>query len=636
VWSVVAAAGAALLLALAACVRPPTRDAGTADPPVTVRPASGADAAARVPGSSPTSPAGSIVHDVDIAVPMRDGVVLRADVLRPPGGGPFPTLVYRTPYGKAAAVDDYTIFAKAVARGYAVVVQDVRGRYASAGEFLPYQQEGRDGYDTIEWAARQPWSNARVGTFGMSYPGAVQWLAAVESPPHLKAMVPAMTFATPRRFFYAAGVWDNSWAGWVWQNIAPDLRRRTGAPGPTTHEEADREWATAGDRILRQLPLAALPDFEAIAPWYYEWLRHEPSDPWWRWAELDGRYGRTDAAVLNLSGWHDEAYGPQGATANFTGLVEARAGKLPRTHLLIGPWPHGVGGMARPTVGERDVGDASRVDYDETVLRWMDRHVRGVDNGVDREPAVRVFVMGSNRWREADRWPLPGTRPDTLFLTGGPSGDDGALVAGTASLPAASLPAALRASSFVSDPANPVVDSFAARSGAHDYRALGLRPDVLTFETPPLAQDVEVVGAIGAEIYLSADARDTDLWVKVLDVAPDGTAFSLMYPGGDVVRASYRDEGGRRSLLEPGRIYLLRLPGLFTANRFARGHRIRVHVMTSFFPYFSRNLHTGALETTSDSMRSARITIHHDRRHPSRLILPVVAGEDAQATAGSR
>jgi putative CocE/NonD family hydrolase len=336
--------------------------------------------------------------------------------------------------------------------------------------------------------------------------------------------------------------------------------------------------------------------------------------------------------VLNLSGWHDEAYGPQGATANFTGLVDARAGRPLRSRLLIGPWPHGVGGMARTKVGEREVGEASRVDYDETVLRWMDRHVRGIDNGVDREAAVRVFVMGGNAWREADRWPLPGTRPDTLYLTG-PAGASrgGALVSDVATLPVAS-----RATSLASDPATPVTDPYAERSGAHDYRALASRPDVLTFETPPLDEDVEVIGAIGAEIYLSADAPDTDLWVKVLDVAPDGTAFSLMYPGGDVVRASYRDDGTRRSLLEPGRVYLLRIPGMFTANRFVRGHRIRVHVMTSFFPYFSRNLHTGALETSSDSMRAARITVHHDRRHPSRLILPVVAGEVARATVGSR
>ena len=184
--------------------------------------------------------------DIDVAVPMSDGVVLRADVLRPAGDGPFPTLVYRTPYGKEFALKEYTTFRAAVDRGYAVVVQDVRGRYASAGEFVPYQNEGRDGYDTIEWAAKQAWSDGKVGTFGLSYPGAVQWLAAVETPPHLKAMVPAMTFSTPQNFFYSYGLWDMSWMEWIWDNIAPDIRSKRNMPGPKTDEEAVAAWREAG------------------------------------------------------------------------------------------------------------------------------------------------------------------------------------------------------------------------------------------------------------------------------------------------------------------------------------------------------------------------------------------------------
>ena len=192
----------------------------------------------------------------EVAVPMRDGVVLRADILLPADSGRFPTLVYRTPYNKESALREYKTFRKAVARGYAVVAQDVRGRYASDGEFNAYRSEGRDGYDTIEWAAKQPWSDGNVGTFGLSYPGAVQWLAAVESPPHLKAMVPAMTFATPRNFFYSGGVFDGSWLDWIWFNIAPDLRRRKGLPGPRTRKEAAAVWEQAHQRLQAFLPLA--------------------------------------------------------------------------------------------------------------------------------------------------------------------------------------------------------------------------------------------------------------------------------------------------------------------------------------------------------------------------------------------
>jgi putative CocE/NonD family hydrolase len=347
-------------------------------------------------------------------------------------------------------------------------------------------------------------------------------------------------------------------------------------------------------------------------------MRHAPWDPWWEWADLRSKYGRTEAAVLNLSGWYDEAYGPDGATTNFAGLTTARAGGAPRAALVIGPWPHGVLGTGRTKAGDREFGAEARIDYDETVLRWMDRYLRDVDNGVDREPPVRVFVMGDNRWREADRWPLPGTQPDTLYLTSPTRGSRaGAL---STRRPRFQSPT----SSYVSNPAKPVTDAFAERSGAHDYRALRSRPDVLTFETAPLDQDLEVIGALGAEVYAAADAPDVDLWVKVLDVAPDGTAYNLMAPGSDVLRASYRDRTARRSLLAPGRVYLLRLPGLLTGNTFKKGHRIRVHLMSAFAPNYARNLQTGASETTSARTRSARITIHHDGRHPSRLILPVV------------
>ncbi len=260
-----------------------------------------------------------------VAVPMRDGVVLRAEVWRPAYGERFPTLVYRTPYGARRATETYSIFEKAVARGYAVIIQDVRGRYASDGEFLPYQQEARDGYDTIEWAAAQPWSDGNVGTFGLSYPGAVQWLAALERPPHLRAMVPAMTFSSPRNFFYSGGAWDLSWIGWIWNHIAPDVRVRKNLPGPRTADEARAQFAELASTFQRKLPLNSLAELKPVAPWYFEWLRHEPYDPWWDWAELRGKYDRLpDVAVLNFSGWHDEAYGPEGAVTNFLGLRSAR------------------------------------------------------------------------------------------------------------------------------------------------------------------------------------------------------------------------------------------------------------------------------------------------------------------------
>jgi uncharacterized protein len=536
----------------------------------------------------------NFVREGDVAVPMRDGVVLRADVWRPDASGPFPVLVYRTPYGKHAATAARSTARRAVQRGYAVVMQDVRGRYASDGEYGAYPQEGKDGYDTIEWAARQSWSNGAVGTFGLSYPGAVQWLAAIESPPHLKAMAPSMTFASPMQFWYSGGVWDGSWIGWIYGNIAPDRRKKLGLPPAAP-------WDSVKDRMRGTLPLLALKDLEAIAPWYYEWLRHPAYDPWWNWAELRGKYDRTNAAVLNFSAWHDEAYGPHGATNNYMGLVAARGAKDARAGLIMGPWSHGVPRMGRTMVGERDYGPSGSIDYDEIVLRWMDRYVRDLDNGVDREKPVRVFVLGSNRWIEADAWPIPGTRTDTIVFS--KLSDE---------------------TTIVSDPKRPVVNPFAERAGAHDYRGFASRPDVIVFETRPLAEDLTVVGAMRAELTISSDAPDTDIWVKVYDVGPDGTAYNLMSPGLDVVRASYRNARPTRELLKRNTLYKLTLGDLITGNTFKRGHRIRLAIMTTFAPDFSRNLHTGELETTSAESRVAHVTVQHNDRRPVRLILPVL------------
>jgi uncharacterized protein len=562
------------------------------------------------------APKPAVRHTRDVAVTMRDGVVLRADVLLPSVEGKFPALIYRTPYGKQFALQEYKTFEKAAARGYAVVVQDVRGRYASDGEFVAYQNEGRDGYDTIEWVAKQPWCDGNVGTFGLSYPGAVQWLAAVENPPHLKAMAPAMTFSTPRNFFYSGGVFDGSWLDWIWMNIAPEIRRRKNLPGPKTYEEAEETWKHEHERLQSFLPLRDLPDLKDVALFYYEWLTHPPADPWWEWAELRNKYGRVHAAVLNLSGWYDEAYGPDGATTNFNGLLKERRGdKDPRTHTIIGPWTHG--GQEKTRAGEREFGPSAAIDYDELILRWMDRYVRGIENGVDREKPVRLFVMGKNVWRDEDAWPIARATTRMYYLR---SESNSARFARLNQTPP-DRPGSYN--EFISDPARPLTDPFEAY-GAHDYRSLAGRKDVLVYDTDPLPADTEVTGPIHAEIYISVDAPDTDLWVRLLDIAPDGTAFNLMSPGLDVLRASYRNGKPQPEWLKPGEIYKLTFDRMLTSNVFRAGHQIRIQVSGAFFPHFSRNLQSGESEVTSSVMRPANLRIYHDPDHRSRIDLPVV------------
>jgi uncharacterized protein len=555
-------------------------------------------------------------HRTDVSVPMRDGVALRADILLPSAEGKFPALIYRTPYGKHFALKEYKTFEKAVARGYAVVVQDVRGRYASDGEFVAYQNEGRDGYDTIEWTAKQPWCDGNVGTFGLSYPGAVQWLAAVENPPHLKAMVPAMTFSTPRNFFYSGGVFDGSWLEWIWVNIAPDIRRRRNIVGPRTYEEGSGSWKREHERMENFLPLRDLPDLKDVAPFYYEWLGHSPADSWWDWAELRNKYGRVHAAVLNLSGWYDEAYGPDGATTNFNGLLkERRDDKDPRTRTIIGPWTHG--GQEKTRAGERDFGASSAIDYDELILRWMDHYVRGIDNGVEREKPVRLFVMGKNAWRDEDAWPPAHARSETYFLRSESNS------ARFARLNPSSPNRPGSYNEFISDPAHPVSDPYESY-GAHDYHALAGRKDVLVYDSDPLMTDTEVTGPIHAEIYVSADVPDVDLWVRLLDVAPEGTAFNLMSPGLDVQRASFRNEKEQPEWLKPGEIYKVTLDRMLTSNVFRAGHQIRIQISGSFFPHFSRNLQSGESEITSSKMCPARVRIYHDPDHRSHIDLPVI------------
>ena len=558
-------------------------------------------------GCAPQPPAtGGPIVDSAVPVPMRDGVVLMATVWRPSPAERVPVLVVRTPYGRGADATGPGFIPQATARGYAVVVQDVRGRYASEGAYEPYRHEGRDGYDTIEWAARQPWSNGAVGTFGLSYPGAVQWLAAVERPPSLKAMVPAMTYATPESFWYSGGVWDSSWLDWTWWNIAPDLRRRLALAGPRTDEEVASAWKAGGTRAKRHRPLLTLPDFQGVAPWYYEWMRHPPGDAWWDWARLEGRYGDVGAAVLNISGWFDEPYGPLGAVTNYRGLVQARSPDSSRTRLILGPWTHGVEAVGATKAGDRDFGSGAAIDYTATVLHWMDRYLKGTASTADSAD-VRVFVMGANHWREGNAWPIPET-PDTLYLQA-----PGAL--------RSSPPSGEGESVIRSDPANPVTDPYSGDYGAHDYRDLPGREGVVVFETPPFGEAWELIGQVVTELEVSATVPDYDLWVQLYDVAPDGAAWNLASPGTALLRASYRDGGPERKLVSPEERVRLRIEGPITANRFLPGHRLRVALSGAFAPLFSVNPQTGLQEFESDGTRIGEIRVHSGG---SMVILPRV------------
>jgi putative CocE/NonD family hydrolase len=505
---------------------------------------------------------------------------------------------------------------KAVERGYAVFVQDVRGRYASDGDFDPYRQDGRDGYDTVEWLAAQPWTNGRIGTAGLSYPGAVQWLLAVEAPPHLVCIFPAMCFSSGRQFFYFNGAWDLSWIPWTANNIAPDVRRRKNLPGPRTGEEARALWRQQGAAALRHVPLDTLPLLKGVADFYFDWLDHPDEGSFWDFANIEAKHDRVRVPAFNFSGWHDEGYGPIGATRNFTGMRQRGATEAARhPRLVIGPWVHGEPTRASTKVGDRDFGAAAGLDYDGLVLDWCDWHLRGIDRGLSTAPAVRVFVMGANRWHESGEWPLAGTTPRTLYLRAG-----GRLT----SEPPRNGEAPDR---YTYDPNDPVEDPhYAAGLGPHDQRAIETRRDVLTFTTDPLQDDLEVIGNVEIHLWISSSATDTDFVARLLDVEPDGPAWNLMSPTLEVMRARYRESEREPELMTPGRPYELVLRWGMTGNLFRKGHRVRVQVTSSFFPHVDRNPNTGRPVPHEGRLVPARQTVFHDPSRPSRVVLPVVSG----------
>lgn len=551
----------------------------------------------------------SIRLETNVPAKMRDGTVLRADILRPDTNGRFPAILYRTPYGKDAVWREGELPTRLARAGYVAIVQDVRGRYASDGDFDPYRQELTDGYDSVEWAAGLPYSDGNVGMAGLSYPGAVQWLAAGESPPHLKAIIPAMCFSSSRHFFYTGGAFDLSWISWIYRSIAPDIRKRRNLDGPINWEATRRLWAKGKDAWLRHLPLRDLPVLEDVAPFYYEWLAHPDDGPYWDFANVEAKYDRIRVPALNLSGWHDEGYGPIGAVRNFNGTL--RNG----SRLIIGPWTHGAPSLTSTREGELDFGPNAGLDYPALLLRWYDRWLKGIENGVDKEAPVKLFVMGDNVWRDEKEWPLERTRFTSYYL-----GSDGRLSTNTPS-------AGEKSDSFTYDPLDPVVDPRGGTLGPFDQSSLESRSDVLVYTTEPLDRDIEVTGPIEAEIWASSSAKDTDFFVRLLDVYPDGKAYNLMSPTLEVLRARYRNDESRPELLTPGKVERFRLRQMMTSNVFKAGHRIRVHITSSFFPHLDRNPNTGHPFGVDAETQKANQIIHHDSEFPSRLILPVIPRE---------
>jgi len=550
----------------------------------------------------------------NVRVPMRDGTELSADIYRPDAEGQFPAILVRTPYsnnavGAISQTHYQSIFY--AERGYAVVQQDVRGRYDSDGVFYTFRNEPNDGFDTDEWIGRQPWSNGRIGTMGQSYFGLTQLLQALKGSKYLTAMIPNVTtLDTYDNWIYKAGAFQLGFA----------LPWAVYIDGRTNQELTAYRWPA----VFQHLPIATADEAAGrhIAC-YRDWVRHPTRDAYWDENSWEHAQDQIAVPSFSISGWYDIFL--QGLLTDHVEITKRGKTEAARTgrRVMIGPWVHGIG---RNPVGEVDFGPEAAVDLSRVQVRWYDYWLKGTENGVADDPPIKIFVMGVNSWRYEREWPLARTQyTKYYFRSGGRANSlngDGAL--------SADPPKAQEANdTYTYDPARPVPTlggnnccwTDIVPMGPFDQRAAERRDDVLVYTSPELTAPVEITGPITVMLYAATSAKDTDWTAKLVDVEPNGYARNLQ---DGIVRARYRASTKQASAIEPGKVYEYTIDLWATSNVFLPGHRIRVEISSSNFPRFDRNLNTGEDPGTGTAMVRATQTVHHTAQYPSHLVLPVI------------
>ena len=561
----------------------------------------------------------AVTVESHVTMKTRDGVVLHADIYRPTADGKFPVLLQRTPYNK----DGGRGFGlKAAARGYLVVIQDVRGRYASEGEWYTFKHESEDGYDAVEWAASLPNSDGRVGMFGGSYVGATQMLTAIAHPPHLAGICPVVTASNYHsNWTYQGGAFEQ----WFNQSWTTGLAQDTLIRSVRSRSDATRgSW---------QLPLGSYPLFNpaadgqssdaaaAIAPYYLDWIAHPSEDAYWKQWSIEAHFADITVPALSIVAWYDIFQ--DGSFRNYMGIKAHGGTDVARNgqHLTVIVGGHAGNG---PMVGDVDFGPASKFDEDEATISWYDYLFKHVKNDYATRP-VKIFVMGTNVWRFEDEWPLARAKEARYYLH---SQGQANSLRGTGSLNVI-VPGAEAADKYAYDPANPTptiggplcCDGNHLKAGPRDQRSVEARDDVLVYTTPPLTADLEVTGPVSLELFAKSSAVDTDFTAKLVDVWPNGFAQNLTE---GILRARYRESQEKPTLINPGQIYKLTVDLWSTSNVFKQGHSIRLEISSSNFPRFDRNMNTGADNGTATRFVTATNTILHDAAHPSALVLPIV------------
>lgn len=558
----------------------------------------------------------------NVAVPMRDGTVLRADVYRPAHEGPHPALVERVAYeltDRCRAEGEY--FA---GNGYVFVGQHVRGCFASEGRRALFRDDGwganQDGYDTIEWIAAQPWCTGRVAMFGGSYSGCTQYLAAPTAPPHLRALhVREGGSDHYVDHCYRGGAFQlGLMLGWHLHQQLAWLQHETAPAGMDAARLRLEKAVEQGDRWMRHLPLCSCPPLEGVADDYFEIFEHPEDGPYWWPLTTSLKYGEVDVPILHQGGWFDVLLA---STLRCFQGIRAR-GRTPHCRdnqrLIIGPWIHGPGGVGQRQVGELDFGPEAEFDLDAHRLLWYDHWLMGTDNEVAQWPPVHVFLMGANRWLDLQEWPPPGIDYTPLYFRQGTEGPGASLNDG--SLSWEPPPATETADSFAYDPDDPVPSQIRyPELGPTDHRSAEAR--MLTYTSPVLENDLTVMGPVRAVLYGLSSALDTDWVVRLCDVWPDGRSLSVC---DGILRARYRSSMEHTELMTPDQVYCFDVDLWSTAQVFQAGHRLRVQVTSSDFPRYDRNLNTGGPIGKEVRGQVADNTVFHDALRPSHLVLPLV------------
>jgi putative CocE/NonD family hydrolase len=575
--------------------------------------------------------------DFDVPAKMRDGITLRANIYRPSADGNYPVLLTRLPYGKDFPLGSSVLDpVRAARQGYIVVVQDTRGRFTSEGDWYPLRDEGPDSYDTIEWAAALPRSNGKVGMYGASYFGFTQWAGAIQNPPHLAALFPYVTWADPHNGVFSRGgaLELGIQASWLLETgLDTVLRRERGNPDPRVGFQKlvalAREIDRLADEGYRSLPLRTFEPFRRtdLGQSFFDGIEQPFSPAYAASSTILGHHDQVTVPAYNAGGWYDIFLA--GTIRNYQ---EMRArGATPearQARLFIGPWSHSNAGH---TVGDVAFGYGAaaafinlQIDFMSLQLRWFDRWLKGIDNGIDREPPVKLFVMGENVWRDEQDWPLERAVPTPFYLH---SDGHANTLDGDGSLNL-ELPGDESADTFIYDPLNPVPTLGGAllmpaiyRPGARDQRPIEQRDDMLVYTSASLERDIEVTGPVTVTLWAASTAPDTDFVARLVDVHPDGFAQNLT---DGIIRARYRHGVEAPELLESGRAYEYVIDLWATSNLFKAGHRIRVDITSSNFPRWDRNPNTGHAIGADAELQSATQTILHTRQYPSHILLPLV------------